>query len=281
VVVGVGGATVVVVVVGVGGATVVVVVVGVGGATVVVVVVGVGGATVVVVVVGVGGATVVVVVVVGGPDGPQNWTLEMAGVFPTPTFGNPAFEKCPDICDGDNDVTTAPGPPLTMMNDIGVVDCQLPPVLEPFETCTTPALTSGPSNTYFPLENSNFATRVLPDGQFSFPPCDTVVCTKPATTKTAPKMSNNTPAYHGRRLRNERVAVDMARSSERRDLRRAPTILRAASPQRHRGSAVPERAKTRGSDPHRRAYLHRTASNVVRITTGVGVGGLGPPAYCL
>jgi hypothetical protein len=172
----VGGRAIDVVVVGFGGAMIDVVVVGFGGAMIDVVVVGFGGAMIDVVVVGFGGATIDVVVVgFGGPVAPQNWTLETAGVFPMPTFGNPAFEKCPDVCDEDNDVTTAPGPPLTTMNEIGVVDCQPPPVLEPFEMCTTPALASGPSNTYFPPENSNLATSVVPDGQFSFPPCDTVV----------------------------------------------------------------------------------------------------------
>ena len=225
-----GGSTVVVVVVGEGGSTVVVVVVGgatvvvvvVGGATVVVVVVGGATVVVVVVVVGGGGGTTVVVVVVDVdvvvdvevevvelevvvvvcPPPPQNWMLETAGVLPAPTFGNPEFEKCPDVGGGDSDVITAPGPPLTMIQETAAVDDQLPPVEEPFVMCTTPELPVGPAKTYFPPVKSNFARRVVPAGQFTFPPLDTVVSTRPATTNTAPTISITTPEYHGRSVRN-------------------------------------------------------------------------------
>ncbi len=142
------------------------------------------------------------VVVDGVPDGPQNWTLETAGMFPAPTLGNPAFEKWPLVRAGYSVVTTALVPPLTMTYEIVSVDCQSPPVEVPFVMCTTSRLASGPAKTYLPPENSNFATSVEPVGQFSLPPCDSVVCTKPATTKTAPTTSMRMPEYHGRSLRN-------------------------------------------------------------------------------
>jgi hypothetical protein len=123
---------------------------------VVVVEVVVGAADVVVVdvlevVVGAAGVDVVEVVVddvVGaGVVGPQNCTFDTSGMLPLPTGGRLAFVNVPETCGGAYEVMTVPGPPLTVTWEIGVVDCQSPPVAVPLVMVTMPAFPAGFSKT--------------------------------------------------------------------------------------------------------------------------------------
>ena len=67
------------------------------------------------------------------------------GRVPGPTVGNPAFEKCPLVPAGLNDVTTAPGPPFTMMDEIAVVEDQFAPRAVPFVMTTVLWFVPGPA----------------------------------------------------------------------------------------------------------------------------------------
>ncbi len=85
--------------------------------------------------------------VVTGAEGPQNWMLEMSGVFPLPTGGRPSFENVPEVCAGSSVVSFDPGPPLTSTPEIGRVEDQSPPVASASEMVTTDSLPAGFSNT--------------------------------------------------------------------------------------------------------------------------------------
>jgi hypothetical protein len=83
-----------------------------------------------------------------GVFGPQNCTLETAGVLPLPTGGRPAFEKLPSNCGGAIQETKDAGPPLTITTDTARVECQAAPELDVLLSVTTCSLPAGFSNTY-------------------------------------------------------------------------------------------------------------------------------------
>ena len=86
------------------------------------------------------GATVVgaAVVVVTGGVGAQNWTFEMSGVFlPLPTLGRSLFENVPDDVGGVYSAFFEPGPPLTTITEIGVVELHSPPSTSALRIVTT------------------------------------------------------------------------------------------------------------------------------------------------
>ncbi len=162
----------------------------------VVVVVDVVGATVVEVVVVEDVLVVVVVVVVvvgGGLPPPQNWMLEMSGTLPAPTSGRPSFVKWRLVCGGENDTTTAFGPPLTTIAMIGIDECASPPVAEPLVMTTTFWFPLGFSNTYVPPWKLNLAISSEPLGQFELT-CDDVVRSSPTPTSVAPSCKQCEPA---------------------------------------------------------------------------------------
>jgi hypothetical protein len=137
------------------------------------------------------GLTVVVVVgfavvVVTGVFGPQNCRFEMSGVLPRPTSGRSLFENVPDVCGGVSVAVFEPGPPLTMIAEMGVVEVQTPPLALASLIVTTFWLPLGFSNLYLPPEYSNFATSTVPSGHSALPPCEEVVDSMPTTSISAP-----------------------------------------------------------------------------------------------
>ena len=112
------------------------------------------------------GAAVVVeaVVVVTGGFGPQNWRLEMSGVFfPPPTFGRSLLENVPFFWAGVSVVVFEPGPPLTMIAEIGVVEVHSPPLAFASLILTTSWLPLGFSKTYLPRSLSSSSSSDLSD----------------------------------------------------------------------------------------------------------------------
>jgi hypothetical protein len=137
------------------------------------------------------GFTVVVVVgfavvVVTGVFGPQNCRFEMSGVLPRPTSGRSLLENVPEVCGGVSVVVFDPGPPLTMIAEMGVVEVQTPPLALASLMATTFWLPLGFSNLYLPPEYSNLATSTVPSGHSALPPCDEVVDNMPTTSMSAP-----------------------------------------------------------------------------------------------
>ena len=90
------------------------------------------------------------VVVVTGFFGPQNCRLEMSGVLPLPTLGRSLLENVPAVWAGVSVVVLEPGPPLTMIAEIGVVEVQTPPLALASLIFTTSLLPLGFSKTYLP-----------------------------------------------------------------------------------------------------------------------------------